>query len=121
MDHPPLVERDVENGKILIARLSEAGVPILAAFWFYYTDREDWKLVVVTPDAERGTLHLYTKALAAKVDLNTSLVQFSPPSNAVFKALGRYINSEGREDVRLKTNMLDGFYVEDALIYRLAA
>jgi hypothetical protein len=121
MDHLPLVDRDIENGRLLVDRLAATGVKIVGAFWFYFTDREQWRLVIVTPDAESGVRPLYVKAHDAEVNLDTTLVQFAPPSSREFKALGRYIDDGGQNDLHLRMNMLDGVYVDEALIYRLAA
>ena len=121
MAQEPLVEADIEAGRDLVRALDQAGVPIVGAFWLYVADIESWKLLIVTRQAERGARDLYHKAIEQKSDLDLTKVQFVPPSTPVFKALSGAMRIEGLANMRLTKNMLNGVYVDDALVYRLAA
>jgi hypothetical protein len=121
MAQTALVGSEVEGGRALLNALDEAGVPVRGAFWFYYPELDRWKLIVVSPDAERGARDLYLKAIDLKPALDLALVEFTPPSSPIFKALSGLMRIDGASTVRMSQNMLNGVYVEDALIYRLAA
>lgn len=121
MAQEPLVESDIEAGRELVRALDRAGVPIVGAFWFYMTESDDWKLLIVTREADRGAHSLYLKAIEQKGRLDLTKVQFVPPSSPVFRALSGAMRIEGLANKRLTQNMLNGVYIDDALVYRLAA
>ena len=91
------------------------------AFWLYQPDAERWRLVIVTPEAEKGSKDLYLKAIRADAEIDLAKVDFQPPSSSVFKALGGLIRVDGVNTVRMRRNAFNGVYIEDALVYRLAA
>lgn len=49
MDKTLLVESDLKLGDQIIGVLSAAGIPIEDAFWIYYPQVEEWRLVLATP------------------------------------------------------------------------
>ena len=62
MDQGPLVERQIEDGKRLIAALDAASLEVDAAFWFYFEEPEEWRLVIASPAVHRiGPRRLYLR------------------------------------------------------------
>lgn len=121
MAEEPLVEADIDAGRALVKALDGAGVGVRGAFWFYLTDVDRWKLMIVSDAAKQGSRDLYVKAISLKPELDLSKVEFVAPSSPIFAALSRYFRFEGLSGVRVSRNMLDGVYVDDAYVYRLAA
>ncbi len=121
MAHPELVSSDIEAGRQFLRQLDAAGVPTMGAYWLWYSEEERWRLVIVSPDATRGVRDLYGKAISIDPELDLTKVRFVPPADSAFRALENVIDLRGEGEVRLSNNMLGGVYIEDALIYRLAA
>ena len=63
--------------------------------------------------------------LAASSDdravLDLPRIRLVRPDDPTIQAVGSVIRVKGLSDVRLKSNVANGIYIEDALIYRTAA
>ncbi|MEK7395463.1 MAG: hypothetical protein AAB116_00865, partial [Candidatus Poribacteria bacterium] len=64
MDRTALVELvigiDIEGGKRLLKALDEAGINVPGAFWLYFPESEEWRLVFVMPKIKKeGSLKAY--------------------------------------------------------------
>lgn len=126
MDKPTLVESDLDAGALLVRALDEASVPVRAALWLYMSEPESWRLVVATPLADKGPDHAYSTiqtVLEAHPDLRITLSQITAvsPKDKLIKILRRAIaTGPGISGIRFSRNVLDGQYIEDAYIYRVA-
>jgi hypothetical protein len=123
-----LVNADVEMGRELVKVLDEAHFPVTAAAWIYFSDADEWRLVIRSPKAEKdlqAALLELAKAMDAKGDLRAridlSRIKLVPPKDKMLAAIGRFVRVDGTSDVRFSRNVVDGVYIDDALIYRLAA
>lgn len=116
-----LVDSDIRAGSDFVELLDRIGIPVSGAFWLYQPDASRWRLVIVTEEARKGAKELYLKAINAKAAIDMANVEFQPPESAIFRALGSIIHIDGISQVRMRQNTFNGVYVEDALIYRLAA
>lgn len=121
MAEEPLVEDAIKAGAEFVKLLDRIGVPVSGAFWLYQPDADRWRLVIVTDEAREGARSLYLKAIEAGAEIDLADVDFQPPESAVFRALGGLIRVDGLSQVRMRQNSFNGVYVEDALVYRLAA
>ena len=121
MAEEPLVVSDIRAGSDFVQLLDRIGVSVAGAFWLYQPDAGRWRLIIVTDEARKGAKDLYLKAINAGAALDMSNVEFQPPESAVFRALGGMIHITGLDQVRMRQNTFNGVYVEDALVYRLAA
>lgn len=121
MAEEALVDSDIRAGSEFVELLDKIGVPVTGAFWLYQPDASRWRLIIVTGEARKGAKELYLKAINAGAAIDMSNVEFQPPESAVFRALGGMIHIEGMGEVRMRQNTFGGVYVEDALVYRLAA
>ena len=124
-----LVNSDIDAGRELVSLLDEAGFPVTAAAWIYFPDVEEWRLVIRSPKAatnlQEALLEL-ARAMDAKGDLRKRLdlarVKLVPPSDRMLEAMGKVTRIiSGLSTVRFSRNVVNGIYIDDALIYRLAA
>jgi len=116
-----LVESELSAGRDLVRALDKASFQVVGALWFHHSDVDRWKLLIVTPRAKGGTRDLYAEAIRLKPTIDLSRVEFVDPDSALIRALKGVVRLEGLGGVRLSQNMLNGVYVDDAYIYRMAA
>lgn len=121
MAEDALVDSDIRAGSDFVKLLDQIGVPVAGAFWLYQPDAARWRLVIISDEARKGSKELYLKAINAGAEIDMSSVEFQPPESAVFRALGSMLHIDGLGEVRMRQNTFGGVYVEDALVYRLAA
>jgi|688.fasta_scaffold318048_3 hypothetical protein len=121
MAETPLVEKDIEQGRKFLELLDRAGISVKGAVWIYQADNERWRLFIFTDEARHGSKDLLLKAIDAGADIDLSSVQFDTTENPLFKGLKQFVRVEGVSQVRMQKNIFGGVYVEDAVIYRLAA
>ncbi|MGE0046434.1 MAG: hypothetical protein AB7J28_06540 [Hyphomonadaceae bacterium] len=119
MAEAALVDADLRKGRDFVMLMDRIGVSVRAAFWFFYPDNDRWRLVVVSDEATAGSRNLYLRAIQAGSPLDVASVEFQPPSSPLYKALGRLVRLQGLGEVRLTRNMINGIYIEDAIVYRL--
>jgi hypothetical protein len=122
-----LVSDDISAGHAVVEALDLAGFSVVAAFWLYDSDRDIWKLWIGTPRAGKDLQLAYMKVreiLAAKNNgavLDLARIKLVQPDDPTIRAVGSLIRVKGISDVRLKSNLVNGIYIEDALVYRTAA
>jgi hypothetical protein len=124
----PLVDADIEMGRELVRILDEAKFPVTAAAWIFFPDVDEWRLVIRTPRAEKNLLEAFgdvARALDAKGDLRSRIdlarVKLVPPTDRMLEAIGKAVRMDGLGTMRFSRNVINGIYIDDALIYRLAA
>ena len=126
MDTKTLVTDDATIGQEILAKLDEGGVDVSAAFWLCYSDTEVWKFWIATPEAAKNLQEAYIRvaeilsAGAAKLsDFDLSRINLVSPDDPFIRSLGAMISVGGTSPVRFSRNVINGVYIEDALIYRL--
>lgn len=116
----------VDGGQNLIDALERNGVSLKAAVWVHLAEDEDWRLWLV-PAARFDKRAFYRKvaeAIAAD-DLachglsasDTEMIDQDHPAVAALRAYGRL---NGRCAMRLATTMLNGFYLPEGIVLRMA-
>lgn len=122
-----LVNEDIAAGRAVVEALDSGGFPVAAAFWLYDSERDVWKLWIGTPRAVKDLQKAFMKVgeiLSSTTDrevLDLSRIRLVTPDDPMVRAIGSVIHMKGLSDVRLKSNLANGIYIEDALIYRTAA
>ena len=59
---PALVDRKIERGRRLLKKLDDSPFPVTAAFWYYFPEAEQWRLVIASPTVEsQGRQAAYTE------------------------------------------------------------
>jgi hypothetical protein len=119
---------DASAGRNLIAALDNADFPVSAALWLLNPEAGDWRLLIATPRALGKNLsQAYTQLhdVARKLPefpLLLSAVSLVQPENSLIVQLRKALKT-GPTDIagiRFSHNEIDGTYIEDAYIYRLA-
>jgi hypothetical protein len=123
-----LVDSDVRAGTEFVKLLDNAKFPFTGAAWLFYPDVSEWRLVVRTPKAEKdlqGALREVAAAMDKAGDLRQRLdlsrIKLVPPSDSMMNAIGMMIRADGVNTIRFSKNVINGIFIDDALIYRLAA
>ncbi|HZU76626.1 MAG TPA: hypothetical protein VFA70_07665 [Dehalococcoidia bacterium] len=109
----------------MIDELESSGFPVNTAFWLYFPDSDDWRLLIASPYVEQyGPLegyHRIQQTLAAMdppVQLHLDDISArSPRDNLVAPLAGRMALAPP-EGVRLRHSYINGTYYEDAYVYR---
>lgn len=127
MDKKILVEKDIEDGKMLIEELDRSNFKLFGALWFYFADSEEWRLLFISPliDVE-GPKSCYNTVQSVKAhmpqDFGISLERISilSPSDRLVQLLRVAIRTDtGLSAIRFTGNTINGVFIADALIYRL--
>ena len=122
-----LVGEEIAAGHNVVAALDAALIPVRAAFWIYDEDKDIWKLWIATPQAGEDLQKAFirvSKVLSAVTDrpvLDLSRIKLVTPDDPMVRAIGSVLDVKGLSDVRFKSNIVNGIYIADALIYRTAA
>lgn len=123
-----LSEQMISAGSDLIRRLDEAGLKVSGALWFYETDSNDWRLIIVSPDVRaKGVKTVYEEVQAVVratpddqsiISLkDISVVDSDDPLISLLKIAIKTDNGISR--IRFSRNMINGTLIEDSYIYRL--
>ena len=132
MDHVALVEAEEDAGRSLVEALDRIDLPSVAALWMYFSEHGEWRLVIGVDAAmleRKGGYHgVYVKIsevlgenpdIKKRVDL--SRVKVVSSNDALIQALKNVVRFNGLDGVRFSNNSVNGIFIEDALIYRMAA
>ena len=128
-----LVEADFLAGRRLLLALfypSQPGqvpFPVKAAFWLYYAESEEWRLVIATPLVdEQGSLKTYSQLQPVLFsiqpsDLSLQNIAVRSNSDPLVKAFRRALRmAPGSSDLRFPKGTVEGrTYIEGAYVYRL--
>jgi hypothetical protein len=136
-----LVERDIAEGRRFLDALQKPTVTngrkrstfggashfrIKSAFWWYFPESDEWRLVIATPLVdEEGPLATYKdiqRILARYPDLSLSLQSISvlSPKDERVRAFNKVLKVDpDLVSLRFTRGVLNGTYVEDAYVYRL--
>ena len=124
-----LTDAMVEAGAELTRKLGEAGLLIDAALWLFVPEINEWRLMFASPEVSaQGSRKVYAqirdaleqlgdKASASPLsvigllDQNAELVKDLKITLHTGSEIGR---------VRFSKNVMNGHFIEDALIYRVA-
>jgi len=125
MDQGTLVKDDVAEGAKLISALDASGFEVSSALWLYSSEHEDWRLIIATPlvdkEGPRATYRMVQRVLR-KTGLNLDLRRIGvvSPSDSLIQVLRRAIKTDsGISNIRFSRNVVDGIYIEDAVLYRV--
>jgi hypothetical protein len=118
----------INTGAAFIQRLDEHGLRPDAAFWFYFSDEQKWKLIIA--DVKVGTegpKNIYQKMRKLLADypddisgLSLDDVTLTRPDAPIISLLRVAIRTgPGISGIRFKNNAINGTLIEDAYIYRV--
>jgi hypothetical protein len=124
-----LTEEMIEAGAQLTARLDEMGVQVAAALWFFEPEVNEWRLLFASPEVSTaGPRTVYEKIEAARRALGEqvaaaplSAIGLLDAEHPLVQVLSTAIRSGGGVSrIRFSRNVINGFFIDDALIYRIA-
>ena len=123
-----LSEQMISAGSDLIRRLDEAGLKVSGALWFYETDSNDWRLIIVSPDVRaKGVKTVYeeVQSVVRATPGDQSIISLKDISvvdsdDSLISRLKIAIKTDnGIPRIRFSRNMINGTLIEDSYIYRL--
>jgi hypothetical protein len=123
-----LTDEMIMAGAELIRRLDQSGLEPDAAFWQYFSDLQEWKLVIVEVKLEhlgpreiyKGIQRVMSQASDELGGLPLDSVTLAKPDSLVVSLLRHAVRTgEGISGIRFTNNVINGTLVEDAYIYRL--
>ncbi|HSD58078.1 MAG TPA: hypothetical protein VLB04_07830 [Methanotrichaceae archaeon] len=124
MDKTVLVDKFINDGRILIGALEKENFVIDTAMWFYSEETDEWKLVIATPLVDEiGPRETYRRIQAILEELPSLSITLTDitalrPSNSMIKALKSNIGHS--REISLKGTVFDGILINNAYIYCVA-
>ena len=124
-----LTDEMIQSGSALLRELDARGLSPNAAFWFYFPDVQEWKLVIAEVKlAGQGPRKTYEQIQGAisvlgeeRHELTLDSVTLAKPDAPIVSLLRAAIGTgPGISGIRFTNNVINGTVVEDAYIYRLA-
>lgn len=118
----------VRDGAALVEALDAVGWRPTAAFWFYVPEANAWRLLLASPDVStKGPREAYTTIQSALGELDLSTRELAledigvmPADHPLVGLLRSFITTgPGISNIRLSKNVINGHFVDDALIYRI--
>lgn len=126
-----LVRSEIDAGLNLIKALDEAGFGVKAALWLYSSDLDKWRMIIAYRGPKKDIEKKYLEAATVSANwrdqhrnqtiLDLSRVRITAGDDPLISGLSPVLRLDGLGEVRFSHNMINGIYVEDALIHRLAA
>lgn len=125
-----LTDPMIEAGAELTRKLDESGLPVTAALWLFVPDLNEWRLLFASPEVgTKGPRDVYEKiqkaigqlgAAAATVPL--SVVGLLDVDDDLVRLLKVAIpvTGPGLSRIRFSKNVINGRFINDALVYRAA-
>ena len=117
-----------EAGAVLTQKLDELGLPITAALWFFMPDINEWRLLFASPDVSaRGPRDVYERIRLAIEQLGKeaaavplSVVGLLDDKAELVELLRLAVRTgPGIGQTRFSRNVINGHFIDDALIYRI--
>lgn len=125
MDKEVLLDSQVNAGMDLLKVLDKKSFNIQSALWIYYPDLEKWKLLLFSPNfSQEDASKQYSKMFGILNEekmldtLSFDSIKLVFKNDKLLNMLKNIIEVPGESKVRMKSNYLNGYYIDDALIYR---
>lgn len=119
----------VDAGAELTRKLDEIGLPMTAAFWLFEPEVNEWRLHFASPEvASKGPRAVYDKIRQAidelkdkAADAPLSAISLIDADADLVRLLRVAVRTgAGVSQIRFSKNVINGHFIEDALIYRVA-
>ena len=118
----------VSDGAALLGKLQELHWKFNAALWFYFPDANGWQLLIASPEVEAtGPRESYAVIQKGLSELNPSPLSLSlddiklmPSNHPLIGLLSSFVATEDSiSSIRFSKNVINGQFIDDALIYRM--
>lgn len=123
-----LASKTISLGKNLVLALDKAQFIVAAALWLYLPETGTWRLMIASPQVRsEGPRKAYKKIQSVLSKLSSAPARISLQDIAVVDSNDSFISllrnavrtEDGISDIRFTKNTINGFFIEDAHIYRL--
>jgi hypothetical protein len=117
----------IDAGAELTAKLDERGLGVTAALWLFVPDLNEWRLLFATPEVgSKGPREVYDKIRQAIPELGEkasavplSVIALMDPNAELLRIIRIGIQTgPGVSRIRFSKNVVNGHFIDDALIYR---
>jgi hypothetical protein len=124
-----LTDAMIDAGAELTSKLDEIGLPITAALWLFMPEVNEWRLLFASVEvATKGPREVYDKIRLAIDQLKDKAASAPLSSIGLMDAdadLVRLLRvaartAPGVNRIRFSKNVINGHFIDDALIYRVA-
>lgn len=124
-----LTDAMIDAGELLLRELDRLGVPLTSAFWLFDIEVNEWRLVFASPEAAKvGSLAIYRQLQSAVTALGPrisavpfSSIQVMNEDAEIVHLLGLAVKTgDDIQRIRFSRNAINGRYIDDTLIYRVA-
>ena len=123
-----LTEEMIQAGAKLTSMLDTMKVPIAASFWFFMPEINEWRLLFASPEVSvSGPREVYEKVEKARKALGEQVAAAPLSAVSLLDAKDQLVQllrialqtSGGVSRIRFSKNVVNGHFIEDALIYRI--
>ncbi len=123
-----LTDRMIEAGASLTAKLDSSGLPVVAALWFLLPEVNEWRLFFASPEVStQGPRSVYQKIQTAIDELGSdegiplSMIGVLDADADLVRLMKAAVRTgSGIAQIRFSKNVINGHFIDDALIYRAA-
>jgi hypothetical protein len=122
----PFTEEMKQAGAELTRRLDEAKWPVVASFWYFVPEENQWQLIFASPkllsDGPKKAYETIRHVSDTLREHFPSLEHISvvAPNDELVRALGSAIQTGWTiSGIRFSRNTVNGKFIEDAYLYRV--
>lgn len=116
----------VSTGHSLVKLLDETSIKPRAALWVHNPDNDIWRLWIVGQQQtnEQEFYRILAAAISKHRDtlsgLDISSVELVTDSHPAIKGMRSFIHMDGLGSAHVSNNRMDGFFLPDGIILRMA-
>ena len=121
-----LVKDWIELGRRLTEALDRANFEVVASFWFYDQESDEWRLIIASPIVDdEGPLEAYRTIQRVLGELDygelslNDISVVSPTHDLVSLLRIAFHTGNGISGIRFTRNRINDQFIEDAYIYRV--
>jgi hypothetical protein len=124
-----LTDSMIQAGVELTQKLDEIGLPTSVALWLFDVEVNEWRLLFASPEVStQGPRQVYEQIRLALQQLGEkaagaplSVIGLLDEHAELVKLLRSTTSTgQGIRSIRFSKNVINGHFIEDALIYRVA-
>ena len=123
-----LTETMIRSGADLTEKLDSTGLPVVAAMWFFVPEINEWRLFFASPEVSaQGPRSVYKKiqeaveALGGDAAIPLSMIGVLDAEAELVQLIkAAFRTGPGISPIRFSKNVINGHFIDDALIYRAA-
>jgi hypothetical protein len=121
----PFTKEMIKAGNKLLNRLEEAGLEVVAAFWLYTSENNEWRLMLACPSVDvEGQRYAYGKIWDALygqpnqvLNIESTDTTVISPSDTLVRALASVKSLVDISGKRLGPTGINGIPVDDIYVY----